>query len=534
MIRRKLISALVALIIFITGIFLCRGIFERRLDFLTDKYVKAEVDTDTLGFLDLDTFVSEQTILSKKDAPFQVGCSIPDVEAPRASAAFVVLARNSEVEGVVKSMNSLERHFNRWYNYPWVFLNDEPFSEEFKLIVQKHTKAGVEFGLIEDSVWNFDPSTKKDEITAFIQSQGDREILYGNLESYHKMCRFYSGGFYKHELVRKRDWFWRVEPDVEFYCDLTYDPFIEMEKRGKKYGFTVSLTELYYTVPNLFRETVAFIKKNSVPVKSAWTLFIHNSKFSHGNRQKEFDGIKNRKQILKEMENTIMLKKFLELKKKKDHHVGKLAPSLKQKLFGNVNALPTLYEDRMNREEYNLCHFWSNFEIARTDLFNSPTYEAYFKHLDESGGFYKERWGDAPVHSLAMGMLLNVEEIHYFRDIGYKHSTIAHCPANSPINQLHFDYKPESREDFYWTKPDIPKENGVGCRCRCPKNHRDIEDSSASCIRRWSEVASNQFKAFDSIDLNHWERIIESLVTRYLSTGGEIGGDSQIVDKLEW
>jgi alpha 1,2-mannosyltransferase len=48
-----------------------------------------------------------------------------------ANATFVFLARNSDLEGVVSSVRQMEDRFNRKYNYPWVFLNDEPFSEEF-------------------------------------------------------------------------------------------------------------------------------------------------------------------------------------------------------------------------------------------------------------------------------------------------------------------------------------------------------------------------------------------------------------------
>ena len=43
-----------------------------------------------------------------------------------------MLARNKELEDVVFSMKQLEDRFNKNYNYPWVFLNDEPFTEEFK------------------------------------------------------------------------------------------------------------------------------------------------------------------------------------------------------------------------------------------------------------------------------------------------------------------------------------------------------------------------------------------------------------------
>lgn len=55
----------------------------------------------------------------------------PEVNEPRANAVLVVLARNKEYPGVIDSMRSLERHFNRWFHYPYVFLNDEPFNSTF-------------------------------------------------------------------------------------------------------------------------------------------------------------------------------------------------------------------------------------------------------------------------------------------------------------------------------------------------------------------------------------------------------------------
>ena len=43
-----------------------------------------------------------------------------------------MLARNSDLEGAVQAVRELEDRFNRNYNYPWVFLNEEPFSSDFK------------------------------------------------------------------------------------------------------------------------------------------------------------------------------------------------------------------------------------------------------------------------------------------------------------------------------------------------------------------------------------------------------------------
>jgi alpha 1,2-mannosyltransferase len=54
------------------------------------------------------------------------------------------------------------------------------------------------------------------------------------------------------------------------------------------------------------------------------------------------------------------------------------------------------------------------------DFWRSPAYQAYFAHLEAQGGFYYERWGDAPVHSIAAALFLPKEKIHLFDEIGYE------------------------------------------------------------------------------------------------------------------
>lgn len=132
-------------------------------------------------------------ISEKYDKPFGVGCYNINTDGPRANGAFVVLARNKELDGVIQSMKSIERHFNRWYNYPYVFLNDGDFNETFKEVVQTYTNAKVEFGKIEHSMWGFPDWVDLDDAKEGIAKQGDRAIMYGGMESYHHMCRFYSG-----------------------------------------------------------------------------------------------------------------------------------------------------------------------------------------------------------------------------------------------------------------------------------------------------------------------------------------------------
>jgi alpha 1,2-mannosyltransferase len=61
--------------------------------------------------------------------------TVPDLAphpARKANAAFVILARNGDLSGVLNSMKQMEDRFNKKFGYPYVFLNEEPFTDEFK------------------------------------------------------------------------------------------------------------------------------------------------------------------------------------------------------------------------------------------------------------------------------------------------------------------------------------------------------------------------------------------------------------------
>lgn len=124
---------------------------------------------------------------------FVTGCVEPETDKPRANAALVVLARNQELEGVVQSIKSMERHFNRWFHYPYVFLNDGDFDQTFKETIVNHTSSRVEFGKIDPDMWGYPDWVDLETAKEGIRKQGDAAIMYGGMESYHHMCRFYSG-----------------------------------------------------------------------------------------------------------------------------------------------------------------------------------------------------------------------------------------------------------------------------------------------------------------------------------------------------
>lgn len=523
--RSRRIRYIMLILLFVFTWYQWPGDDENHIKEMTDEELMVKYKVGNIKELSL----SKRNIASGIDSPFSIGCREIETSAPRASAAFVMLARNSELNLVIKSMISLENHFNQWFNYPWVFLNDQEFDPIFKDTVAKYTSSTVEFGIIPKSDWEFPDTVDKDEMSEFIDSQGDRTILYGNNPSYHKMCRFFSNAFYKHPLVQKRDWYWRVEPDIEFFCDLTYDPFLEMEKHGKKYGFTIALHELYYTVPGLFRETKYFAKQHGIKANKLWRMLVKNFKYSQGRDERKYDGIKEPWDILREIELELTFEKYLGIKGKTD--LTGLDKDLIRKLIRRSSDGPNLYEDRIDFEEFNLCHFWSNFEIAKTEIFTSDLYIKYFQHLENSGGFYKERWGDAAVHSLALALILDITDIHYFRDIGYKHSTIGHCPSNAKINQLAFVPVAKTNAHFKAYTPDKPQINGVGCRCKCPMWHKEIEDSGSSCIKQWHRVTRDDYTPAIPLDLDFYRKKINRRLDKYLRKGGKLG-ESHIAEDL--
>ncbi|KAK3496337.1 nucleotide-diphospho-sugar transferase [Neurospora crassa] len=359
------------------------------------------------------------------DQPFAIGCLDPSVTAaqPRENATFVMLARNSEIEGAKATVANIERQFNRWFHYPIMFLNDAPWSEEFKNVLSKAVTNGTEvrFEVIEKGKWGFpEGMNEKEKTKARLQmkKQGERGVGYGDMESYHHMCRFYSGEFYNLEALRPYKWYWRLEPSVRYSCALTYDPFVEMARHNKVYGWTIALWEVGDTCPSLFKTTDDYRIEKDIPRTPTWNA------------------------LLQVMWFPAPVRWFLGLFRVREHDNS-----------GN---------------KWNMCHYWSNFEIANLDFFRGREYQDYFRYLDSKGGFYSERWGDAPVHTLAVHMLLPPEKIHHFSDIGYEHDTLWQCPGNAPMDQQLLGNK--ALRDM--GRMTLPSEGGTGCRCKCQENKR--------------------------------------------------------------
>ncbi|KAF2021375.1 glycosyltransferase family 15 protein [Aaosphaeria arxii CBS 175.79] len=295
-----------------------------------------------------------------------------NANSDRINATILSLVRNSELDDLLQSMRDLERTWNHKFNYPWTFFNDVPFTEEFKQKTRAATKAEVRYELVPADHWKIPDWINMDlyhESVALL-TDDDHRVQYMEKTSYHQMCRWNSGMFSQHPALADYQYYWRVEPNVHFFCDVDYDVFRWMQDHNKTYGFNINIYDSPESVETLWPETLRFMQDHPE--------YIHKN---------------NAREWLQDNE------------RRPDKH--RIANG------------------------YSTCHFWSNFEIGDLGFWRSKKYRDYFDHLDRAGGFFYERWGDAPVHSVALGLFEDKSKIHWFRDIGYQHIPFFNCP-NSP------------------------------------------------------------------------------------------------------
>ena len=194
-------------------------------------------------------------------SPNPTGLPPATVPGERMNATFVTLARNSDLWETVKSIRQVEDRFNRKFNYDWVFLNDQEFDDSFKKTTTSLISGKTHYGKIDEDQWSFPDFIDQEKAKKVREDMAQRKIIYGDSISYRHMCRFESGFFFRHPLMNKYEWYWRVEPSIELYCDINYDTFKYMAENGKKYSFVISLYEYIETIPTLWDSVKSFMKK---------------------------------------------------------------------------------------------------------------------------------------------------------------------------------------------------------------------------------------------------------------------------------
>ncbi|KAI2633159.1 glycosyltransferase family 15 protein [Hypomontagnella submonticulosa] len=339
---------------------------------------------------------------------------------------------------MVSSVLQVEARFNRreTHRYDWVFFNNEEFTTEFKVAVSNATTSQCYFERIPAEHWSIPPWIDVTRFDVGRQFMGGIGVGKAWLQSYHHMCRWNAGIFALEARLTAYDWFWRVEPSVQFYCNIDYDVFRFMQDNNKTYGFNMAILDDARSFPSLWERTKAFIERNEdlIDEDADWNWLLHTADDSD-----------------------------------------------------DVVRPHTGAKESMSDGEYNNCQFYSNFEIGSLNFFRSKEHRAYFDHLDKSGGFYYERFGDAPVHTLSVSIFLPKNQIWYFRDVGYAHGLCEQCPPHE------YNLPLESQSD----RP-LPRDAGQDTGATKPGAYDaqtlvvgPFEGIGGKQLRRWTAMAED-------------------------------------------
>ncbi|KAK7959917.1 uncharacterized protein PG986_004771 [Apiospora aurea] len=342
---------------------------------LVDGYHHGHKQLDPLRWLRDNSHIDPVKLPSRRTLALQ---------ASRPKAALISLVNNSDVAAMVHTVTQLEASFNakKLHRYDWVFFNHEEFTDEFKAAVLNISSSRCFFERIPKEHWSVPHWVDHAEFAEarhFLEDI-DNEVAWQ--EYHHHKSRWNAGLFALESRLQGYEWYWRVEPGVQYTCHIKYDIFQFMRDNNMAYGFNLALLGDARFFPSLWDRTKVF-------------------KLSHPNM----------------------------VHPEADMGWALHTPRDSRDVIRSAST-PAGYEIMTEEEEYNSCQFYSNFEVGSLDYFRGEKHQSYFQHLDRSGGFYYERFGDAPVHTLSVNMFLPKRRVWYFRDIGYPHAFCRDCPPH--------------------------------------------------------------------------------------------------------
>ncbi|KAG6073997.1 hypothetical protein E4U33_002671 [Claviceps sp. LM78 group G4] len=197
-------------------------------------------------------------------------------------AALVTLANENDLEPLLSSMSQLEDSFNKKYKYDWVFFGVETLSERFRQLTSNATAATCIYEVACQNV--VDPrrfnnvcdsqaeSTRTYTAQTPSPTRGD---LSEPMQSIRQIQRWNNGPFAKEKRLQTYDWFWRIEPGVQFTHDVKFDVFRFMRDHNIAYGSnraTLGTTHL----TSLSKDVKRFLEKHPdllhAEAEASWLL----------------------------------------------------------------------------------------------------------------------------------------------------------------------------------------------------------------------------------------------------------------------
>eukprot|EP01084_Bolivina_argentea_P174890 302910_1 len=295
---------------------------------------------------------------------------------------------------------------NKTINKIIKYLNDNTEGNYFKYITIYFVK--IKFWIpnhIKTTIGN------KRLIAHFNYNSSDILVHYHGLHKWHKrnsfgyyhMCRFW---MCLHNLNHMKQFKYYLRLDTDSFCHTNMPNYFE-------YAFKNKYKYLYYKIKpdhpavteNLLHVTNTYIKQNNLRLKYRQSNHILNelkdnysiqSKYCFDDKYKEIKTFSDFKQFYRNMNNG----KEFEIKYE----------------FDNIESYVDLQVHGCNKnEEFKFQYipaYATNFEVVNMDIFKCEKYNNFIEYIDQIGGIYQYRWGDAPLRYIALNLILNENETY--------------------------------------------------------------------------------------------------------------------------
>ena len=186
-------------------------------------------------------------------------------------------------------------------------------------------------------------------------------LIFGKSLGYRQMCAFFAFHYAHHPALKRYDYVWRFDSDAFLLRDVREDLFEAMERGNWTYGWRGLICEPDCVVVGL--------------------------------------------------ENTV-----------KGHlGVSTLCGRLEDKFTSGSCKSDATLGHYTGTKGWSGTMYYNNFEVVHLPWLRSREYSSLAASVDAAGGIWMHRWGDAPIRTLAVQLLLPRESVHQFTEVAYEH-----------------------------------------------------------------------------------------------------------------
>ncbi|GME86834.1 unnamed protein product [[Candida] boidinii] len=363
---------------------------------------------------------------------------------------FTFVSQVSDYFGLLRSIRTVEDRFNRKFKYDWVFAyaNEDGIPEKLQGYIRRMTSGETFFVKVptaeespNDCTYCYPNTFSKSEIEELKKEIKSSNLgPYSKFEKYRLKMRFQSFGFQNLEIMKNYRYYCNVDIEMDLSCDIDFDFFKFMSKHNKIFGFANASPE---------------------PKRSFSSFF----------------------NVITEYKDKLSLKDSTTKSEK----------------------LPTLYPFLINDngKDYSKCAFNSDFEIFDLEFLRSKEYEELFRFVDSKNGFFHERWTASMIHTLAVSLLLDENDIFFFYSTGItdgEYRTV--CPISKNI-RLKNKCSCQIHEDYTWSRYSCLRKYFDSLNLQLPDNVPGVDLKNYPIKFKSMRFSHKKEEKKSSLDINY-------------------------------